>query len=329
MRSCIGQGIETEMEELGAWGLGLYDNDLTLDVKGDFERELQTGKPAEAITSELLENYRSIQGSPTEEPLFWCALADAQWGCGALMPEVKERALFWIEHGIGGLMVQGAAPFSGRQMAADLTALRTRLLSPMPAAKAAGRRNLFVCPWRQGDVFAHRLESDLAREKGLYGRYFLIRKVDTAQWYPGHQIPVVYVKITKDRELPTNLADYNRQEYVQTWFTKYEDRFLPIDMRCPQEDLARKARLSYEVDDYGFLPQYRVKLVITSKSSLNKGLEYLGNFAEAALPAKEFIPHIKENLLSVPWKQFGVTFEEKMIQQYCGHNLRELRIYKK
>ena len=178
-----------------------------------------------------------------------------------------------------------------------------------------------------GDVFAYQLESDLAKERGLYGRYFLIQKVDEGIWHPGHIVPIVYVKITSDANLPSNVEEYNRLEYVQTWFTKYEDRFLPIDMSRPQEDIAEKSRMNYQVDEYGFLPQYRAKLLNTSKGVIPTKLIYVGNFVNAVRPQKEFIPHSKENIVTVSWKQFDETFETKMIKRYCGHNLRELSIY--
>lgn len=39
-------------------------------------------------------------------------------------------------------------------------------------------------------------DRETAKEKGLYGRYFLIRKIDEDVWHPGHTVPMVYVKIT-------------------------------------------------------------------------------------------------------------------------------------
>jgi hypothetical protein len=110
-------------------------------------------------------------------------------------------------------------------------------------------------------------------------------------------------------------------------FSKYEDRFYPIDMSRPQEDIAEKAKINYRTDEYGFLPEYRTTPLNTSKKVIPKNLIYVGNFANATHPQKEFIPHSKENVVSVSWKQFDETFETKMIKRYCGHNLRELSIY--
>lgn len=169
----------------------------------------------------------------------------------------------------------------------------------------------------------------MAKEKGLYGRYFLIQKIDEGVWHPGHIVPIVYVKITRDTSLPSNIEEYNQSEYVQTWFTKYEDRFLPIDMSRPQEDIAEKSKINYQVDEYGFLPQYRAKLLNTSKKVIPAKLIFVGNFANAVRPRNEFTPYSKENIMPVAWRQFDETFETKMIKLYCGHNLRELNIYKK
>ena len=188
-------------------------------------------------------------------------------------------------------------------------------------------KKLHKCEWNCGDVFAYQIKSDLAKEKGLWGRYFLVQKVDEGFWHPGHIVPIVYVKITKDSNIPYNIDEYNKLEYVQTWFTRYEDRFLPIDMSRPQEDIMEKSQINYETDEYGFLPQYRIYLINTSKKIIPKDLIYVGNFVNSIRPEKEFIPHSKINIPSVACNNLSDSFETKMIKRYCGHNLRELSIY--
>ena len=309
------------------WGFKLYQNDTSLDVKDEFEELYNAGKNVREITDKLTEEYKSIMGDIDEEPLFWFALADTQWNLGVLMPWVKEKALYWVEKDRGMFNCQPIDMSVKEKRRKTLDELQTKLLSPQPPVKKLVKKRINQCQWNLGDVFAYQLESDLAKERGLYGRYFLIQKVDEGVWHSGHIVPIVYVKITSDTNLPSNVEEYNQLEYVQTWFTKYEDRFLPIDMRCPQEDIAEKSKINYQVDDYGFLPQYRTKLLNTSKSFIPSKLIYLGNFANAIWPPKEFIPHSKDNVVTVSWKQFDETFETKMIKRYCGHNLRELSIY--
>ena len=314
---------------MGMWGFELYQNDTSLDVKDEFEKLYNAGNTVQDITDKLTEDYKSVMGDIDEEPLFWLALADTQWNLGVLLPGVKEKALYWIDKDSDLFNCRTIDMSTTVKRRKVLDELRTKLLSPQPPVKKTVKRRVYKCQWKIGDVFAYRLESDLAKERGLYGRYFLIQKIDEGEWYPGHIVPIVYVKITNDDTLPSNVQEYDKLEYVQTWFTKYEERFWPINMSHPQEDIAEKSKINYQVDEYGFLPQYRLRLLNTSKRVIPAKLIYVGNFANAVRPQKEFIPHSKVNIGTVSWKLFDETFETKMIKLYCGHNLRELSIYKK
>lgn len=314
---------------MGTWGPNLYQNDTSLDVKDEFEKLYNEGKNVQEITDILTEDYKSIIGDIEEEPLFWLALADTQWEFGVLLPVVKEKALYWIDESANMLNFKSINTSAKENRIKNLNGLRVKLLSTQPKVKKITKKRIYKCQWKYGDVFAYRLESDLAKEKGLYGRYFLIQKVDEGEWYPGHIVPIVYVKITDDTNLPSNVEEYNKLEYVQTSFTEYEYRFCPVDMRRPQEDIAEKSKINYQVDEYGFLPQYRARLLNTSKRVIPQKLIYIGNFADVAQPQNEFIPHTKENIVSVAWKLFDETFETRMIKWYCGHNLREFSIYRR
>lgn len=328
MRYCIGPEIKKEVIKMGIWGSEFYKNDTFLDVKDQFESLFQKGKTVQEITEQLLEEFECLLGDSEEEPVFWFALADIQWRFGVLMPNVKEKAFFWIEK-IKSTERMTKQELSEILKRKELEDLKKKLLSPQPPAKKPVRKRLYKCEWKIGDVFAYRLEGELATERGLLGRYFLIRKVDEGSWYPGHIVPIVHVKLTVDGALPTNVEEYDRLEYVQTSFSKYEERFWPIDGRRPQEDIAEKSKLKYEVDEFGFLPQFRVRLLQTSKKSIPSKLIYLGNFSNILYPQKEFIPHSKDNIMVVAWQGPGETFETKMIKRYCGHNLRELSVYRK
>ena len=312
---------------MGMWGLQLYENDTAIDVKDEFEELFNAGKTVQEITTKLMDDYKSIMGETDEEPLFWLALADTQWNFGVLLPMVKEKALYWIDKDCDVFKYQTMDISVKAQRKKVIDDLKVKLLSPQPPVKKAAQKRVYKCQWKLGDVFAYQLESELAKKRGLYGRYFLIRKVDEGVWYPGHIVPIVYVKITDVANLPSNIEEYNQLEYVQTYFTKYEERFWPIDMRCPQEDIAQKSKINYQVDEYGFLPQYRIMLLNISKKTIPSKLVYVGNFMHAIRPKNEFVPHSKINISSVFWKNFDETFETKMIKHYCGHNLREFSIY--
>ena len=312
---------------MGVWGPKIYDNDIALDVKDEFEDLYNKGQDVKKITEQLIEANAEWLSDPEEAQFFWLALADVQWNKGVLLSEVKKQAIYWIEKGdcIANYQLNQNVKRENRQK--ELEKLKDKILSPQPEVKKTKKRRVYVCPWNIGDVFAYQLESDLAKEKGLYGRYLLIQKIDEGTWYPEHIIPIVYVKLTKDDRLPTNVEEYEQAEYVQTWFTRFEDRFNPIDFSRPKEDLAEKSRIEYKVDEFGFLPNYRVKLVHTSKRMIPHKLQFLGNYQNVSAPKNEFVPHSKVNIRTVEWKRFERTFEDEMIKSYFNHNRRELSIY--
>ena len=311
---------------MGIWGPELYQNDTSLDVKNEFNELYNNGRAAQEITDKLIEEYRDIMGDMEEEPLFWFALADTQWELGVLLPSVKEKALYWIANYRGTRRYQ-TIDAEAKANGNVLDALQAKLLAPLPPVKRPKKKRIYKCQWKLGDVFACELESELAKERGFCGQYFLIQKIDEDVWYPGHIVPIVYVKITKDGKLPSNVEEYDLLEYVQMSFSKYEDRFWPIDMSRPQEDIAEKAKINYQADEYGFLPEYRTTLLNTSKKVIPTNLIYVGNFLNATPPQKEFVPHTKVNIATVAWKRFEETFETIVLKRYCGHNLRELSIY--
>ena len=83
---------------MGAWGTALYSNDTASDIRGDYVDLLRRGNSNEEALKKLMEKNRYCIGDEEEEPLFWYALADTLWNYGRLTPEVKEKALYFLEH---------------------------------------------------------------------------------------------------------------------------------------------------------------------------------------------------------------------------------------
>ncbi len=312
---------------MGIWGTNIYQNDISLDVKDDAVKLFQKGKNADEITQELLKEWDCIIGDADKEPLFWFALSDTLWKRGIMTEYVKNQALNCIDMGADIKRWESIDPKLAikRQKAIDL--LKERILSPQPPEKKPRIEKLYKCEWNIGDVFAYKMESELAKEKGYYGRYLLIRKVDEGIWYPGHIIPIVYVKMTKDEELPQTVEEYDELEYIQVWSYKYEQRFWPINGADPIGDIERKSKIEYKVDEFGYLPVFRIRLKNSSKNVIPKKLIYLGNFIGAEPPKNEFIVHEKINIHIVFWKNRELTFESEMLESYNNFNLRKSSIY--
>lgn len=45
---------------MGIWGFELYQNDMSLDVKDEFEKFYNSGKNVQEITDILMKEYKSI-----------------------------------------------------------------------------------------------------------------------------------------------------------------------------------------------------------------------------------------------------------------------------
>jgi hypothetical protein len=72
---------------MGAWGSGIRQDDLVLDVIGEFEDALKAGKSVAAASEAVALRYRSA----VAEPSYWIALAEMQWTYGTLDASVLER----------------------------------------------------------------------------------------------------------------------------------------------------------------------------------------------------------------------------------------------
>ena len=76
---------------MGAWGFGIRQDDLVLDVIGAFEDELKAGKGVEGATDAVTAKFAADVADTDDEPLLWIALADVQWTYGELAPQVLSR----------------------------------------------------------------------------------------------------------------------------------------------------------------------------------------------------------------------------------------------
>lgn len=211
---------------MGAWGTSLYANDTACDIRGDLE----------------------------EEPLFWYALADTQWNYGRLLPEVKEKALYFLEQGEELERWREAGEKKLNAWMKTLAELKEKLNSPMPEEKKVSKYRIYKCAWKLEDVFAYQFTSDYSREKGFYGNYVVFRKVSEASYWPGHVIPVVQVYKWIWQEIPQLDEAVKKDLLIQN--------YLPITLK-------------YKPD---IKPEYYIQLINTSKRMIpENNLTVLGN----------------------------------------------------
>lgn len=188
-------------------------------------------------------------------------------------------------------------------------------------------RSLLGCRCQYGDVFALPFKSQNAQKCGLNNQYLLIQMIDKTEWYPSYAVPLVYLKITKTGQLPKTMNEYNQAIYIQTLFTKYENRFFPVDFSNPQQDIYKKSQIKYVTDEYGYLPHYRLIIIVKRKKELPTDLLYIGNYAGSSPPKNEFIPHSVSNIDAISINNNNLLFEEAVLKKYKNYNCRESAAY--
>ncbi len=160
---------------MGAWGVKLYQNDLAEDIKYEYTEYLREGKTNEEATKELILKYEGMLEDIDDGPNFWFVLADQQWKIGRLLPYVKEQALNWIEKG-GDLHIwYESSEKLGNERKRVLEELSQRLNSPQPPEKKFYKKSRYVCPWKDGDVFALSLNEYINDDK-LTDKYILFQQ---------------------------------------------------------------------------------------------------------------------------------------------------------
>lgn len=299
---------------MSIWGPELYQNDVALDVREYYKDQLHRGKNGTTVMYELMQRYGDSLSDKDDDLLFWFALADTQWNLGRLENFVKEKALRYIDEGGDLNRWHEECPEKIKHREKVLYALKQKLLSPQPPEKKISQYRLYKCEWKLGDVYAYPLDSEYAKECGLYGRYFLFYKIGETSWHPGHITPIVWVKITRNGELPKSRDEFDVLEYIQIASVPYEDRYWIDDNTITHEEQMRENnRLRRLADEHGFLKMYRLQLINTSKRSIPKNLIFVGCFHDVQPPQKEFVPYNNTNLRGFLWRYF----DEEMIKQYC------------
>ena len=298
---------------MGAWGPGIYQNDTSEDVKCYFMDQLHQGKNAREITDALMESYKEIRDDKQEQQDFWCALADVQWKMGRLLPDVKANAMLHLNEEELLLDWEYSSDRNKRNRKKTLLELRERLSTPQPEEKKVSRYRLYHCPWKIGDVFALPLGDGIKSELSLCGQYLLIEKIETKKWHPGHDIPVVYLKITQKKSIPKTKEEYETLDYVKIEEIRVRN-LPPADDNEPE--LVRNMRCS--LDERGILNAFRIALITTSKRVIPKELQYIGNFQELQHPHKEYIPFWEESILSLFWNELAEKASDFIAQGGAG-----------
>ncbi len=268
---------------MGTWGPKLYQDDLAESIRDCYIDQLKHGKSSEEVTNELIAQNQDLLDDYDDAPVFWLALADTQWNLGRLLPYVKDEALEYLRNGSNLKRWKNENPQEYNTRKKVLKKLEHKLNSPMPPKKKISQHKLYKCEWNIGDTFAYKLESDYAKEKGFDGKYLIIHKVDENIWWPGHIIPIVYIKFYNSNQMPKSADDIENSEFVKATCARGK-------------------------------PEYRIQMLSTSKRIIsNEKLIFIGNFVNLSTPSDEYIINDKVSMASCNWSKFEKTIVDKYL----------------
>ena len=146
---------------MGAWGTGLFSDDVACDIRDHFRQLLEDGVEDRAATRLTLEKF----GPYLEEPegvALMIAFAVTQSKVGRLEPDIRDRALAIIEAGADLAVWERENPKLLSKRRAALENARARLTGPQPARRRLRPPKRALSGLAAGDVLALTLPQRLA-----------------------------------------------------------------------------------------------------------------------------------------------------------------------
>ncbi len=140
---------------MGSWGVGLYQNDVGLDVQGTYRDCRKMGFRGAELAGIVLETA-AIGAAPKEEDetVGYLALADLLWKDGSLPAEMRDTALRLIKEPM--LRERWEDARDRKKQATLLEALATRLASRQKAKPAPAKPPYIEqCEFGIGEIIAY------------------------------------------------------------------------------------------------------------------------------------------------------------------------------
>ncbi len=86
---------------MGAWDVDIFSDDITADIKAEFDLAIEEGMNVKKATKFILKTFEDSLEDEDEAPLVILALAKLQLEKGKVEKHIKKKALHIIENGDG------------------------------------------------------------------------------------------------------------------------------------------------------------------------------------------------------------------------------------
>lgn len=86
---------------MGTWDTGIFDDDIAMDVKAEFDDAMAEDLTVEEATEQVLESFEDELEDEDDGPVVYFALAVLQMEQGSVTEDIRQAVLHIIETGQG------------------------------------------------------------------------------------------------------------------------------------------------------------------------------------------------------------------------------------
>lgn len=160
---------------MGTWGTGIYQDDLTCEIKEEYLNRLRVGMSNQEATKDLFEYNDEFLCSDEDYGIFTIALADVQWKYGKLLPEIKEAAIKYINSEIDYARWSNEKTLKKRKQI--LSELAMRLNSTPPPEKKIQQLKLEKRKWNNDDIIIYKLSNREFEKTKWHNKYIAFKVI--------------------------------------------------------------------------------------------------------------------------------------------------------
>jgi hypothetical protein len=247
---------------MGAWGTGLFQNDIGDGVKYYYVNKLRAGKTDEEAFSDIVKLYKDMLEDPDDAIDFWFALSLVMHKYGRLTDFVKEKALSIIESGIDTeRWEENESERKSRNK--EIAKLKEILTGAMTERKKVKIYKKIIAPFEPNEVYTIKLTDEYFSNSVMYNKFliFIVKSLIEESLEVEdilNVFTIVYIKLSETE--PKTIVDIDNAV------------FIPIRVIIQEG------------------PTYEYALTAESNSQFNKfknTLSYLGRFEDYNRPVCE------------------------------------------
>ena len=178
---------------MGAWGTGLYSNDLACDIRSDYREMLVCHYTHEEAVQRILRDHQLSKDDP-EDAAGWFALADCAWKYGHLDDELKAFVMSLIDRNTEEEL--WISPKNKEKRRAELLKLYMKIQNPPEKVSKPSMYFPSKCYWNDGSLYAIKMtEGQFANQYAvilIVNRlcYRLSRFASESDVFPGYEFAV-------------------------------------------------------------------------------------------------------------------------------------------